>query len=50
MRTDGVEQLIDYLAYSEATSRSQAKQSDVDLLAKEVKKRWWKKNKKRLVK
>ena len=38
MRTDGVEQLIDYLAYSEATSRSQAKQSDVDLLAKEVKK------------
>jgi hypothetical protein len=41
--TEGLQRLIDYLSYKEATAKSKAKQSDVDKLAKEVKKGWWKK-------
>lgn len=47
---DGLQRLIDYLCYKEATAKSQAKQSDVDKLAKEVKKGWWQKNRARLIK
>lgn len=47
--TKGLQRLIDYLAYKEATSKSKAKQSEVDKLAKEIKKGWWKKNKSRFV-
>lgn len=46
----GLQRLIDYAEYLEATAKSKAKQSDVDKLAKEVKKGWWKKNRSRLVK
>lgn len=46
--TEGLQRLIDYLSYKEATSK--AKQSDVDKLAKEVKKGWWKKNRNRFIK
>jgi len=48
--TEGLQRLVDYLSYKEATSRSRAKQSDVDKLAKEVKKGWWKKNRSRFIK
>lgn len=48
--TEGLQRLIDYLSYKEATAKSKAKQSDVDKLAKEVKKDWWKKNRNRFVK
>jgi hypothetical protein len=48
--TEGVQRLVDYLSYKEATSKSKAKQSDADKLAKEVKKGWWAKNRSRLVK
>ena len=48
--TEGLQQLLDYLVYKEATAKSKAKQSDVDKLAKEVKKNWWAKNRNRLVK
>lgn len=48
--TKGLQQLIDYLTYKEATAKSKAKQSDVDALAKEVKKGWWAKNRNRLTK
>ena len=41
--TEGLQRLVDYLSYKEATSKSKAKQSDVDQLAKEVKKGWWSK-------
>ena len=47
---EGVQRLIDYLSYKEATAKSKAKQSDVDKLAKQVKKGWWDKNKSRLIK
>ncbi len=48
--TEGVQRLVDYLSYKEATAKSAAKQADVDKLAKEVKKGWWAKNKARFVK
>jgi hypothetical protein len=48
--TNGLQRLVDYLSYKEATSKSKAKQSDVDALAKEVKTGWWAKNRSRLIK
>lgn len=48
--TNGLQRLVDYLTYKEATAKSKAKQSDVDALAKEVKKGWWAKNRSRFVK
>jgi len=48
--TTGLQRLIDYLTYKEATALSKAKQSDVDILAKEIKADWWAKNRSRLIK
>jgi hypothetical protein len=48
--TNGLQRLVDYLTYKEATAKSKAKQSDVDNLANEVKAGWWAKNRNRLVK
>lgn len=46
----GLQRLIDYIKYLEATAKSKAKQSDVDKLARDVKKGWWKNNRKRFIK
>ena len=46
----GLQRLIDYVKYLEATSRSKAKQSDIDKLADEVNAAWWTKNRKRFIK
>ncbi|MBL7906972.1 MAG: hypothetical protein JNK36_00660 [Bacteroidia bacterium] len=48
--TEGLQRLIDFLTYKEATSKSKAKQSEVDKLAKEAKKGWWKRNRSKLIK
>jgi hypothetical protein len=48
--TEGLQRFIDYLTYKEATSKSKAKQADVDALATEVKKGWWAENRSRLIK
>ena len=48
--TEGLQRLVDYLSYKEATSKSKAKQADVDKLAKDVKKGWWSKNRSRFIK
>ncbi len=48
--TKGLQRLVDYLTYKEATAKSKAKQSDVNALAKEVKKGWWANNRSRFVK
>jgi hypothetical protein len=48
--TKGQKRLVDYLTYKEATSKSKAKQSDVNVLAKQIKKGWWVNNRCRLVK
>ena len=46
----GLQRLVDYLTYKEATVNSKAKQEQVDSLANNVKKGWWKKNRKRFIK
>jgi hypothetical protein len=46
----GLQRLIDYLKYLEATSKSKAKQADVDKLADEVNASWWEANKGRFIK
>lgn len=46
----GLQRLIDYLKYLEATSKSKAKQSDIDKLADEVNSSWWEGNKSRFLK
>jgi hypothetical protein len=50
VNTEGLQELVDYLTYLEATAKSKAKQADVDKLAKEVNKNWWKKNRSRFIK
>ena len=49
-KTETLQRFIDYLRYKEITSMSKAKQSDIDKLAKDVKKGWWKKNRSRFIK
>jgi hypothetical protein len=49
INTEGLQEFINYLYYKEATANSKAKQSDIDKLAREVKKGWWKKNRKRFI-
>ncbi|TWJ04507.1 hypothetical protein JN11_00216 [Mucilaginibacter frigoritolerans] len=46
----GLQRLIDYLKYLEATSKSKAKQSAIDELADEVNSSWWEANKARFIK
>jgi hypothetical protein len=48
--TVGLQRLVDYLTYKEATAKSKAKQSDVDTLAKDSKTGWWAKNRSRFIK
>ena len=36
--TEGLQRLIDYLIYKEATAGTKAKQSDIDKLSKSIKK------------
>ena len=47
---EGLQRLVDYLSYKESTSKSKARQSQVDKLARDVKKGWWNKNRNRLLK
>ncbi|GHV24842.1 hypothetical protein FACS1894176_02010 [Bacteroidia bacterium] len=47
---EDVQRMIDLMTYKEATARSQATQSDVDIIAKEAKKGWWKANRERFIK
>lgn len=46
----GIQRLIDYCRYLDATSKSKAKQADIDKLADEVNESWWNKNKHRFSK
>jgi len=46
----GLQRLIDYVKYLEATSKSKAKQSDIDKLADDVNASRWKQNHKRNIK
>lgn len=46
----GIQRLIDYARYLEATSGSKVKQMDIDKLANEVNESWWANNKHRFAK
>jgi predicted trehalose synthase len=46
----GIQRLIDYAKYLEATSKSKVKQSDINNLANEVNTNWWNQNKHRFLK
>ena len=49
--TTGLQRIVDYLTYKkEATSNSKAIQEQVDKLSSDVKKGWWKKNRKGFIK
>lgn len=48
--TLGLQRMINYLKYKEATAESGANQAEIDKLAKESKANWWKENKHRFVK
>jgi len=48
--TFGLQRLIDYVNYLEATADSKAEQAKVDRLADEVNESWWSKNKSRFTK
>ena len=42
---EGAQRIIDYIRYQEVTSKSKAKQKDVDKLGDDINKGWWEKNK-----
>ena len=46
----GIQRLIDYAKYLEATSKSKVKQADIDQLADDINANWWNKNKQRFLK
>ena len=46
---EGVQRLINYLLYKEATKDSKVRQEDVDKLARAVNKQWWEENKHRFL-
>lgn len=49
MEIESLQRLINYLLYKEATKDSQAKQEDVDKLAREANRLWWEENKQRFL-
>lgn len=48
--TLGLQRILDYLKYKEATAGSDAEQKEIDELAKQSKAKWWAKNKHRFIK
>lgn len=46
----GLQRLIDYIKYLEATSNSKVKQKDIDKLSDEVNDSWWANNRSRFIK
>jgi hypothetical protein len=47
---EAMQRMIDLMSYKETTARSEARQEDIDLLAKEANRDWWKKNRSRFIK
>ena len=50
INTENLQRLVNYLSYLETALKSKAKQADVDKLAREVKKGWWKENRNQFIK
>lgn len=47
---ESLELMIRFIKYRENVAKSQAKQEDIDALAREVNKQWWEENKHRFLK
>lgn len=45
-----IQDLLNYLRYQELTSKFSVKQNEVDKLAQQVNKGWWKRNKAKFIK
>lgn len=50
VKTEDLQDFLNYARYRELTSRFRVSQKEVDKLADEVKKNWWSKNRKRFIK
>jgi len=50
MNFEVIQRMIDLITLKEATADSVAKQEDIDILAKEVNKGWWAKNRSKYIK
>ena len=50
INTENLQRLVNYLSYLETALKSKAKQADVEKLAREVKKGWWKENRNQFIK
>ncbi|SFS82232.1 hypothetical protein [Sphingobacterium wenxiniae] len=50
VKFDEIQRIIDLMFYKEATAQSQAKQSDIDDIAKSANKGWWEKNRDKFIK
>ena len=50
VKTEDLQDFLNYARYRELTSRFKVSQKEVDKLADEVKKNWWTKNRKRFIK
>jgi len=48
--TESLQKIINYLKYKEAIKESKATEEEVNTLADESKKNWWKENKNRFIK
>ena len=46
----GLQRLINYIKYLEATSNSKVKQKDIDALSDQVNASWWSENRSRFIK
>ncbi len=46
----GLQRILDYIKFREITSKSKAKQKEIDELANESKVSWWNKNKNKFTK
>jgi hypothetical protein len=49
IKTDELQEVIDFISFKKIVSKSKAKQSEIDKLSKDVKKGWWPQNKKRFI-
>jgi len=50
MNFEAIQKTIDLISLKEANARSVATQEDIDLLAREANKGWWKKNRSKYIK
>jgi hypothetical protein len=50
MDTTELQDLLNFIRYKELTGKSRVKQSQVDKLASDINKKWWRKNAKKILK